>query len=94
MSANSLPTLLDPQDLFLHLLVYASVPALVAVMTALTASYSAVMGWIGFGRTTVRIGLRTRDKVQQWTSEQTRSLITLVRQPVRPEIMEVVVQRS
>lgn len=46
-------------------------------MTALTASYSAVMGWIGFGRSTVRIGLRTRDKVQQWTSEQTRSLITL-----------------
>lgn len=51
MSADSLPTLWDPQKLFFHLLLYAGVPAaVVAVMTALLASYKAVMGWIGLGR--------------------------------------------
>ena len=78
MSADSLPTLWDPQKLFFHLLLYAGMPAaVVAVMTALLASYKAVMGWIGFGKTTVRMGIVAGDKVKEWTSEQLRALVAL-----------------
>jgi hypothetical protein len=78
VSAGSLPTLWDPQDLFFHLLVYAGVPAaVVAVATALLASYKAVMGWIGFGKTTVRMGTVASGKVKAWTSEQLRALVAL-----------------
>lgn len=78
MSANSLPTLWDPQKLFFHLLLYAGVPAaVVAVMIALLTSYKAVMGWIGFGKTTVRMGMVAGDKVKEWTSEQLRALVAL-----------------
>jgi hypothetical protein len=78
MNAGSLPTLWNPQDLFFHLVVYAGLPAaVVAVLTALLASYKAVMGWIGLGKTTVRMGVVTRDKFREWTSEQLRALVAL-----------------
>ncbi len=78
MSIDSLPTLWDPQQLFFHLVLYAGMPAaVVAVMTALLAFYKAVMGWIGLGRTTARMGTIASGKVKEWTSEQLRALTTL-----------------
>jgi hypothetical protein len=78
VSADSIPTLWDPQDLFFHMVLYAGVPAaIVAVTTALLASYKAVMGWIGFGKSTIYAGKVARDKVKEWTSEQLRALVAL-----------------
>ena len=68
----------DPQDLFFHLVLYAGVPAaMVAVATALLASYKAVMAWIGMGKATVRMGVVAGAKVKAWTSEQLRALMVV-----------------
>ena len=78
MSAGSLPTLWEPDKLFFQLLLYAGVPAVMVTMaTALLASYKAVMGWIGLGKTTIRMSVAASGKVKAWTSEQLRALVTL-----------------
>ncbi len=78
MTAGSLPTLWEPGKLFFQLLLYAGVPAvMVAVATALLATYKAVVAWIGLGKTTIRMGVVASGKVKAWTSEQLRALVTL-----------------
>jgi hypothetical protein len=58
--------------------VYAGVPAaVVAVVTALLASYKAVTGWIGLGKSTVRMGSVAWDKLAEWKGEQLRALVAL-----------------
>lgn len=76
-TSASIPTLMDPQQLFFYLIVHAGlVPAaVVAVITALLASYKALQGWISAGRAAVRGGKIAGDKVRQATSAQLRGII-------------------
>src|SRR5450756_406788 len=76
MSANSVPTLWDPQQLFFFLLVRAGVSAAaVVVVTALLAYYKAVLGWIGLWKKTVDVSIVVGGKFKEWTSEQLRALV-------------------
>lgn len=77
MDTSSIPTLMDPQGLFFYLIVHAGlVPAaVVAVITALLASFKALQGWISAARTAVRGGRIAGEKVRRATSAQLRGIL-------------------
>ena len=77
VDTSSIPTLMDPQHLFFYLIVHAGlVPAaVVAVITALLASFKALQGWISAGRAAARGGRIAGEKVRRATSAQLRGIV-------------------
>lgn len=77
MSTGSIPTLMDPLQLFFYLIVHAGlVPAaVVAVITALLTSFKAIQGWITATRAGVRGGLIAAEKIRRATSAQLRGIL-------------------
>lgn len=77
MHTASIPTLMDPQELFFYLIVHAGLlpAAVVAVLTALLASFKAIQGWISAGKAAA-LGKRTLvEKIQSATSVQLRGIV-------------------
>jgi hypothetical protein len=69
----------DPQELFLHLAVWAGVPAIVmAVAAALLAIYKSVTSWIEFGKSTIRAAGIAGGKLRSWTTRQQRAMVRLL----------------
>lgn len=79
LSGHQLPTLWDPQELFLHLAVWAGVPAIVmAVAAALLGIYKSVKSWIEFGKSSVVAAGVAGRKLGSWTTRQQRAMVRLL----------------
>ena len=73
------PTLWDPQALFVHLIIWAGVPAAVmAVATALLGSIKAAQAWLGLGKSVARGARVAGQKVGAWTTRQQRAMVRFV----------------
>jgi hypothetical protein len=76
LSNHQFPTLWDPQELFLHLAVWAGVPAiLMAVVAALLGIYKSVRSWVGFGKSTARAAVVAGRKLKSWTPPQQQAMV-------------------
>jgi hypothetical protein len=69
---QQLPTLWDPVQLFLHLALWAGVPA-VAVLAAVVGTVSAIRAWIGLGKDIIHVGVQTQSTIRTLTADSQRA---------------------
>lgn len=76
IGGQHLPSLWDPQDFFLHLLLWAGLPAIaVAVITAILAAINSVKGWIQFGHAAKRGTSLAGQTFRTWTTNRQRAMM-------------------
>jgi hypothetical protein len=75
-NGRELPSLWDPEQLFLHLAVWAGVPiAVMAAVAALLGFYQAVMSWLGLGKSTLQAARAAGSRVRSRTPPQVRAIL-------------------
>jgi hypothetical protein len=78
LSADQLPTLWDPEELFSHLALWAGVPAVaVAVVVGVLGLYQSAKGWVDFAGAIAQGGKAGRDRFRDVTSERQRAAARL-----------------
>ncbi len=78
---QQLPSLWDPQEFFLHLLLWAGVPAIaIVVVTAVLATINSVKSWIEFGQAAARGTALAGQTFRSWTTDRQRAVMRLLLQ--------------
>jgi hypothetical protein len=81
IGGQQLPSLWDPQEFFLHLLLWAGLPAIaVAVITAILAAINGIKGWIQFGHAAKRGTTLAGQTFRTWTTNRQRAVMRLLLQ--------------
>lgn len=75
LSADQLPTLWDPEELFSHLAIWAGVPA---ATVAVVAGLLAIKGWKDFGKATGQGFKTAQENFKNITTERQRAAVRLV----------------